>query len=403
MNTDKAKIPMGFFWVLAQRGEDAQKNKTACPRRDTKRHKETLLRVAPRPLALSLLFCLLLGGAAPPATAGTIRGVVQKEGRPVAGADVELEQLSRTERRLGTRKTGADGAFEFGDLETVPGSVYRLHYRFQDVPYETEVIALHGPNTQRRLDLTVYDVVKKVPTIEYVERHLLFQPENDSVHVRDEWIVRSREEDRVVKPTQPLRFRLPASYRDFRKQVGFRGCCTELKESALYATTYLYPGFNELSFTYHLPAGEFAHFRETLPVDLGFLFVFLPTRVSGLSHEGFLAEEELDVEGVNYKVLQAEQMRKGQTFAVRFRLRPWWEGRWAYLPLALGFLLLSTLLRPGPRRSRKHRPNAEALARIALLEEEGLIDAAEARRREKQAWAAGSAREGGYRSVTQDG
>ena len=222
--------------------------------------------------AALLPLLLLLAAPAPaqhesapdvPAGPATLRGRVLEQGsdEPVAGASVALYALTR-QGTPGLRRTVTDaaGAFVFEGLSNDPDVAYLVGARFEGVAYPGERVLFAGEQL-REVEIRVAPVVSSAAKVRLVERTLRLDPRGGSLAVDETLVLENAGPSTVFVGAQAragaspvLRVPLPEGRSDFRMPFGVIPDGAQVGEDAFVFWGPVYPGRQELTWTYTLEA-----------------------------------------------------------------------------------------------------------------------------------------------------
>ncbi len=150
---------------------------------------------------------LLFFGAARPAAAGTVSGVVQNgtTNHPVAGADVILLALQGGMQAVATVKTDASGHFTITN-DTLGTAAMLLRVPYKGVFYHAPV----PPNTPS-VQIQVYDPTRDPHSFAVTTRALILQPKGSALTVGEEYTIKNQTQPPVAFYLKDgsFRFELP--------------------------------------------------------------------------------------------------------------------------------------------------------------------------------------------------
>ena len=143
---------------------------------------------------LVIASCALILLAALGAAAGTVTGVVRNgtDGKPAAGIDVILIQLQGGMQPVANTKTDAKGSYKIDNAAIGQGPMLiRAVYRG---------VMFHQPLTpgQSTADVTVYDPSSDPKTVQVGSRLIVFQPDNSSLLVGEEYALQNQSQPPVA-------------------------------------------------------------------------------------------------------------------------------------------------------------------------------------------------------------
>lgn len=214
--------------------------------------------------------------------AATLTGTVTNgtTGKPSAGDDVALLELSQGMNEAGSTKTDAQGRFSFKIENEDSPHLVRINH--QDVNY----FAKGGPIPPGTTSVTieVYDVAKKVPGIALTVAMMRLQAEASSLQVVELYAVKNASSppktqmsDRAFEIVLPEGAQIDASLAAGPGGQPVSSAPVPTGEKNRYAFVFpLRPGETRFQLSYHLPYSGKATFQPKLLYPAEHLVVMLP-------------------------------------------------------------------------------------------------------------------------------
>jgi hypothetical protein len=224
-------------------------------------------------LAVSLL--ALLAAAAPaqdvpppdvPAGEARIVGrVIQgADDRPVAGVEVVLYALT-ADGTPGLRRTTSDaqGAYAFDGISNAGNVAYLVGARFHDIPVPGGRVAFAPGEKSAATDIRVADLTSDTSRVRIREQTLRLHREANGLRIEETFALElAGDEIAFVPPAERrrrppgVRATLPADFADFQMPLGVIPDGLERSGAQQRFFGPFYPGAQELSWSYRLPAEE---------------------------------------------------------------------------------------------------------------------------------------------------
>lgn len=254
------------------------------------------------------------------------RVVHSVSGDPVPEVDVILYAIASS-GRPGVRRTTTDpaGEFRFEGIATEGGVTYLLGARHEQVPFVGERVVFEAGATQREVELRVADRTRDADTVAVEEARLRLTRTGDEIAVAEIYRLRNDGEkvfyaipsERGGDAAAALRALLPEEARRFGLPYALEpeGVVHEGRDVRFFGPVY--PGEQEISFTYTVPAreGEWT-LRKRWPSGAERVRVLYPTSALGVRAEGLAESEPEDVEGEPHRVLEAGPLDRGAELAL---------------------------------------------------------------------------------------
>jgi hypothetical protein len=266
-----------------------------------------------------------------PAGDGAIVGRVVHggTGAGVAGADVVIYAIA-PDGRPGVRRgqSGAEGAFRFDGLGTAPGTAYLLGARYQDVPFVGERVAFEPDQTERTTTLTVHERTGDPAAVEVSEVTLRLARIGEELAVAEIYRLRNpsdrvfflRGDERGADTRPALHALLPEGVLRFALPYAAmpEGLIREDRDVRFYGPVY--PGEQELGFTYTLPAPEGDQvLAKRWPTGAERAVLLIPEGLEA-SAPGFSAGEDRQVDGQRHRSLELAGLAPGSRTRLALRL-----------------------------------------------------------------------------------
>jgi hypothetical protein len=267
----------------------------------------------------------------PPGPAA-IRGRVIHPERPDAagGVDVVLYALP-AEGMPGLRRarTDAGGAFAFEEVSNDPATAYLVGARFADVPYAGERLNFAPGETERTVEVRIADVSADPRAVRVREVVVRMDPIGDELAVNESVRIENAGRTTLFVPAAerspgaaPFATRLPPGAQRFAMPLGVvpEGVSLAGEELAFFGP--IYPGENELAYTYAVPAaGAAPGATVRVALDRRFasgverLVLLAPVQGSVAAPPGFAGPEDASVEGRSYRRFVRESLAPGASVA----------------------------------------------------------------------------------------
>lgn len=289
-----------------------------------------------RAAAVALALVLLAGAAVwaqestipdvPPGPA-TLRGRVVHPERPEAAAGVEVVLYALAPGgRAGVRRTtsGPRGDFTFERISNDPETSYLLGARYGGIPFPGGRVSFGAGETEQSIEIAVAELTDDPGRVRVIGVRSRVDRLGNRLVVHES-VQLSNTGQRAYFVAEEVRAsgragyetRLPPGARTFSMPLGIvpEGIVQAGERLAFYGP--LYPGAQELTYSYVLPIGEGA-------VDLGRRFAQVVEEMEWLLPDSGLTVERSDLEAAD------PQRLEGRSYA-RYRLAPVASGQ----PLAL--------------------------------------------------------------------
>lgn len=295
-------------------------------------------------LARGILFALLPAtlahaqhdvapGATPdvPPGAATVRGRVVHPERPEAAAGVEVVLYALPPSGVpGLRRVqaGPDGSFELSGISNDPEIPYLVGARYGSVPFPGERFSFERGQTERRVDVRIADATTDGSSVRVTDLRIELARTGRGVRVAETHRLHNAATRVISVPaaerertTPGFRGELPEGATDLQHPLGMKpeGFVQRDREIAFFGP--IYPGDQELSFSYELPlAAGAATIAKRLPGGAARVSVVAPPELGRLSIPGFSVGEAASVDGRTLPALQGSTLAPGSTLAIALEL-----------------------------------------------------------------------------------
>ncbi len=268
-----------------------------------------------------------------PAGDATIRGEVRHSTRPegAAGVEVVLYALSAA-GAPGLRRgvSDAEGAFEFAGISPDPSVAYLVGARFQDVPYPGARVRFGAGQRLREVTVRIADVQRDPAAVRLEELGLRLDFLGGNLQVSETLKLRNDGDRTVWVPPDAregarpaVETRLPEGAAEFRSPLGVTPEGLVREGETLRWFGPVYPGDQELSYAYALPAGEGAvrlgRATATRPERL---VVLAPADGPAPSGPGLEQAGEEELEGRTYRRFEGTVPARGRRLDIAFEVPP---------------------------------------------------------------------------------
>jgi len=215
-----------------------------------------------------------------PSGPAVLAGRVVHRARPEAAAGVEVVLYALSaDGRPGSRRARTDeaGRFRFEGLSNAAGVVYLVGVRFAGLPFPGERVAFGGEVTAGEVEIAISDPTRDVATVRVARSGLSLEWSGRGIVVREVHEI-ANEGDRVIhvppgeraSATAPFRTRLLPDATGFAMPMGLVPEGIERNGAELRFWGPLYPGPQEISFRYEIPAPPGPHtLAKVFPAGAG--------------------------------------------------------------------------------------------------------------------------------------
>ncbi len=269
------------------------------------------------------------GGGVPDVPPGPARleGRVVREGRPNEVADLEVVLYalpSGSPPGLRRTRTDASGGFAFEGISNDPETAYLIGARVGEVPFPGERMSFAPDELDRRVEIRVAEPTTDPTPISVAETTLRLDWIGGRLVVTEVSRLRNASERVFYVPVAQrerlapaFRTDLPEGAAELTGPLGImpEGLARREEEVAFFGPVY--PGEQELTFSYALPAKEgTTALRKRYPAGAGSARVLVPERGPTVSAPALVAGEDTDIDGRGYRTLSAGALRPGATVSL---------------------------------------------------------------------------------------
>jgi len=269
-----------------------------------------------------------------PAGEGELAGRVVHavSGEPVPGVDVILYAIGGG-GAPGVRRavTDAEGTFHFDGIATGGGVAYLLGARHDQVPFVGERVVFEAGQSRQRVELQVAGRTRDPEALVVEEARLRLTRTGQEIAVAEIYRIRNDGEEvfyatpaeRGSGAAPALRALLPEAAEAFALPYALEpeGVVREGRDVRFFGPVY--PGGQELAFTYTLPAREGAWtLRKRWPSGAERLRVLHPPGALRLRSGGLAEAASEEVGGQVHRVLEAGSLAPGAELALEVEVPP---------------------------------------------------------------------------------
>ncbi len=273
----------------------------------------------------------------PPAVSDVPTGAARLQGRvvraesgtPVPDTEVALYALPPG-GPPGVRRSvsDAEGRFAFESISADPGIAYLVGARHRGVPFPGDRIAFEPGQTERSVEIRVTDLTRDASSLAVKETSLRVEWAGGRLRVAETHLLENGGADTIYLPSgarggarAPFEARLPAGAEDFRAPLGVEPEGLERRDDEVRFYGPLYPGPQQLSFSYTLPAAPGrAEVSKTLPSGAGRFVVRAPEDGPPLRGEALVTGEPVVLDGRRFAERVAEGLAPGSRVAFALEL-----------------------------------------------------------------------------------
>ncbi|OGO12592.1 MAG: hypothetical protein A2Y93_02555 [Chloroflexi bacterium RBG_13_68_17] len=336
--------------------------------------------------------------AVPAATAGVVRGqVVQGTAGAAlsAGFEVTLHAFDeQAEVLTETARVDAEGRFEFGGLDMVPGRLFVVTGDVDGVLYGTEAAHLSDSGAAGDLLLLVYETTEDTQALRVDRMHVLANFSTGGlVEMIQLWLVSNDGDRTIVAPASlgVLPVVLPDGALNLTFEEGTDAERFVVTENGFMDTLPVRPGSmsSQLVFSYVLPYDGGLDFSQpvSVPVEAG--IVIVPEDGPRLSGEGLQDEGVREMSGTSVRTFSLGPIEAGGSLEFRLsgRVNAGDQGGNTLSGAAIGAGVLGVALiaaglwwyrRPEPKRAQPLPEPVEGETRQELLRQLAELDEAHA-------------------------
>jgi len=267
-----------------------------------------------------------------PSGPGSLSGrVLRTGGVPLPGIEVVLYALSEQGPGLRRARSDADGHYHFAGISTDPAIGWLLGARYQGVPFPGGRVRFGDGGIDLSQDVHVSDLTKDPHPIHVAEVSLQLSRGGaggalrvaETLHLRNDgeatFYVRAGE--RHGAPA--VRAELPKGATSFNMPLGVVPEGLERHGARLRYWGPVYPGSQELTYSYTLAAGqdpEEVHWRPLLPSGAAQVTVLLPEGLGTWTAKGWKELKPRKEMGRSQHVLVQTQVRPGAALRASLHL-----------------------------------------------------------------------------------
>lgn len=181
-------------------------------------------------------------------------------GERVPGVEVILKPYEGEEEKENLKtSTDAEGRFFFRGLEKDGGKTYILHTIYKAVEYYSSTIQFKEETAEVPYELTVYEPTDSDEKVAVAMHHVLLEPREGRLWVRELMIVENTG-NRVYVGSQQvapdkketLRISLPSQAEELQILKGLMSCCIVEVQDGFADTMDIKPGRKEIQFSYQV-------------------------------------------------------------------------------------------------------------------------------------------------------
>lgn len=267
-----------------------------------------------------------------PAGPGTIRGrVVHQEDpqRSLDGVTLSLYALTRT-GLAGVRRgaSDAEGRFRFEGVANDPTTSYLVGAEYQGVSYSRTRVVFPPGALEREVEIRVAEVTSETQSVSVPMVRLRIDWLGTRLRVVQSLTIRNESSLTVYVPAEArgtgspaLRAHLPAGAEEFLMPHGLQPEGVEHRDGKIAFWGPLYPGEQDLSFSYLLPASG-----ESVEIDLAFpsgaerIEVLVPAGGPAPSGERLIEKEPRTLDGRSFRIFEGPALAPGGHLALSLDL-----------------------------------------------------------------------------------
>jgi len=269
-----------------------------------------------------------------PSGPGSLTGrVLRPSGEALPGVDVVLYALSQQGPGLRRTHSDAAGRYHFDRLSTDPAVGWLLGARYQGVPFPGGRVRFDKGQLALEQDVTVTDLTLNARRIHVSEVTLQLSRGGpggslrvaETLHLRNDGkqTFYVRQSQRHGLPA--VRAELPRGAQHFEMPLGVIPEGFERDGARLRYWGPVYPGNQELSYSYVVPTGDdplSVVWQPRLPSGAERVTVLLPEGLGAWTGKGWKDEAPRDVQGRHVRVLAQTHVPPGAALSAGLRLPP---------------------------------------------------------------------------------
>jgi hypothetical protein len=279
------------------------------------------------------LWIVLAAGPAHPQHAGftatdvpsgpaSLHGKVVHSERPEAAAGVEVVLYALPSSGVpGLRRTQTDanGAFAFEGISNSPDVAYLVGARFADIPFPGSRIAFTAGETDRTTEVRIADPTTDASTVSVAESKLRLDRNAAGLAVAETHELRNTSKRVVFVPASARAKAKPLFAADFlpgakdlTHPLGMKPEGLVERPGGIAFFGPIYPGQQELSFSYEVPLDAVARTLEKRFPNAAQRVVVLASEALGPVHApGFAPAEDVKEDDKTYRALEAQGLPEG--------------------------------------------------------------------------------------------
>jgi hypothetical protein len=267
-----------------------------------------------------------------PAGPGTIRGRIVHQGDPqrsLGGIALVLYALTRS-GVAGARQSAseADGRFSFEDVSNDPTTSYLIAADYQGVPYPGTPVAFSPGALEREVEIRVAEVTTETRDVSVPSVRLRIDWQGRGLRVVESLTIRNASPRTVYVPAEArgtgvpaLRVQLPVGAEEFMMPHAREPEGVEHRDGEVAFWGPLYPGEQDLSFSYLIPAsGETVDIAATFPSGAERIEVLIPAGGPTPSGEQLVEKEAKAFDGRSFRVFEGPALAPGERLALSLQV-----------------------------------------------------------------------------------
>lgn len=298
--------------------------------------------------------------------------------------------LNNSEAGSATAKTDAKGYFIFDSLSTAPGYNYQLETVYQEVEYYSDLLSFDADETNKSVEITVYDSTTSDEGIKVMTWHTVMHFEQGGLWVTEYFLfVNDTDRAYIGSKEMPaegkretLSFSLPRQATELQPSLGLMTCCIYNNEEGFVDTMPVLPGGREIAYSYRVDynAGSYTFSQKvnfpTVNYDL-----LVEGEGSKVISDRLAIEEPLDIGGTLFKHLSGTDLGRGDIIVAQLSGLPDADNqgslKWAALALVVlisvfgsAYLLRKRRLQPVEAKVNLDQRKQGLLAELAQLDDD---------------------------------
>jgi hypothetical protein len=302
---------------------------------------------------------------------GTIRGSLTNgtTGEQVSGVEVALQRYQgEQEKEKQTTISDSQGNFLFGDLERGEGTGYSLQIIYKGVEYYSPILMFPDQETEIPFDMAVYETTDSDKEISILRHHVLLEPGDGALWVREMMIVENRG-NRVFVGTheiatdkkETLRISLPPRAEELQLLRGLMSCCVVDMEDGFADTMDIKPGRKEVLFAYKVGYnGSRLDLSKRINMKTDSLDFFVPDRGIKVEGENVTYAGLIGEPGKQFLRFSGSELARGGDVVLTLKGFPWGRRFLKNMIPIVGVALIALgLVYPLMRRRRRVAAEAD--------------------------------------------